>query len=157
MVEIDKDYAGKEFDNVSLLWWQWKFPWRKVYSKTEIVKMGCLPVKKLNPLDHLIHADMAKMMKEVEKENESMGRIFSLFIQMYKNSRCQLGSLASQSFLREWIMWLIFWLLIAVLAWETLLPTNLLSCTLIGILSEHVERMRQQQFHNLQKMWVMHP
>jgi hypothetical protein len=67
MVEIDTDAAGKEFDNDSLLWCQWKFPWRKVYSKTEIVKMGCIPGKKLNPLDHLIHNDVAKMMKEVEK------------------------------------------------------------------------------------------
>ena len=98
MVEIDTDAAGKEFDNVSLLWCQWKFPWRKVYSKTEIVKMGCPPGKKLNPLDHLIHADVAKMMKEVERENANRGGIFSLFIQMCKNSRCQLGALASQSF-----------------------------------------------------------
>ena len=98
MVEIDTDAAGKEFDNVSLLWCQSKFPWRKVYSKTEIVKMGCPPGKKLNPLNHLIHADVAKMMKEVERENANRGGIFSLFIQMCKNSRCQLGALASQSF-----------------------------------------------------------
>ena len=60
--------------------------------------MGCLPGKKLDPLNHLIHADVAKMMKEVERENENRGGIFSLFIQMCKNSRCQLGALASQSF-----------------------------------------------------------
>ena len=73
MVEIYDDAAGKYFDNVSLLWCQWKFPWRKFCSKTEIMKMVCLPGKKLNPLDYLIHADVAKMTKEVEKENANKG------------------------------------------------------------------------------------
>ena len=94
MVDIDKDAADEEFDNVSLLWFQWKFPWRKVCSKTETVKMGYLPGNKLNPLDHLTHADVVKMMNEVEKENKSRGGIFSLFIQMCKNSCCQLRALS---------------------------------------------------------------
>ena len=63
--------------------------------------MGCLTGKKLNPLDHLIHADVAKMTKEVEKENENRGGIFSLIIQMCKITVVSLELWSRRVLLRE--------------------------------------------------------
>ena len=98
-VELDTAAATKEYDDIIYEYAQWKFPWREVYDKKEIEEMGCQPGEKLDTIDHLINVDVEKMMKAVQKlSTEKRKGKYDLLINMCKNSRCQLGALASQSF-----------------------------------------------------------
>ena len=98
-VELDTAAAMKEYDDIIFKYAQWKFPWRQVYEKKDTEAMGCQPGEKLDTIDHLIKADVEKMMKAVQVEStERRKGKFDLLIDMCRNSRCQLGALASQSF-----------------------------------------------------------
>ena len=88
--------AGIEYDDIIYDWYAWIFPWRDVYTENELegLKEGETP----DPYKHLMNVDVAKMMSKIDEVNSERGGKFGFLPQMCKNSKCQLGALASQSF-----------------------------------------------------------
>jgi hypothetical protein len=94
-VEDARD-AGSEYDELINKWCTYKVPWKTIYDKEELGwnKDDTAVI----PFEHLMDADVSKMMKEINSENKRLDNLFGFLPDMCKNSRCQLGALASQSF-----------------------------------------------------------
>ena len=64
-------------------------------------ELGIVGNEAIDPYDHLMKVDVKKMMDKIRDENDWRGGKFGYLYEMYKNSRCQLGALSSQSYVER--------------------------------------------------------
>ena len=95
--ESDKIEAKQEFGKVIKNWRGLKIPWKKLFTQ-EVLGLE-KESDKVHPYKHLSNVPVDEMMKFIS--GRDVDNLFGYLPMMCKNSKCQLGTLSSQSFVER--------------------------------------------------------